>query len=160
MKKIFITLLLMIFAIGCVSAHDNNATDIASNDIVVDNADYSNFTLASSANSNPSIDTYYNVQYYDVIDGNNAKIHISVNDNGCLGVQKQLDGINAIVDGKVIPVTVLKDNSGYIASFKLHDLTSGEHNIVLEFIVSHAPVIPNAEFKTDTFTIEKTINIE
>ena len=161
MKKIFLTLLLMIVAIGCVSAHDNNTTDIASNDMIVNSVDCSNVTLASS-NSDQSIDNFYHVDVNDVVDGNNAKISILINDNGCLGVQKHLDDLKVIVDGQVVPVDLIPSNSiseGYYASFILNNLTSGEHNIVLEFTVSHGYISPNAQLKTDTFTMEKTIYV-
>ena len=159
-KKLVISFLLMIFAIGCVSAHDNNTTDIASNDVVVNGVDCSNVTLDSNSNSNSSIDNFYNVDVNDEVNGTNASIFIEINDNHVAGVQKNIIKSEFLIDnGYLIPLELFPTNSGYLATFNLYDLAPGEHTISLQFTVLHESIGSQA-VSTDTFTIDKNIIIE
>ena len=162
-KKLVISFLLMIFAIGCVSAHENNATDIASNDVVVNDVN-DNIILDSNGDSNPSIDNYYNVEVYNVVDGNDSKVNIAIydeiNDVNGFVINKNLISLNAIVDdGSSFPVNLYPLTSGYLASFDLNDISSGVHTIILEFNVLYQSA-GSQVVNTATFTVEKTLNIE
>ena len=157
-KKLVISFLLMIFAIGCVSAHDNNTTDIASNDVVVNGVDCSNVTLDSNSNSNSSIDNFYNVEVNDEVNGTNASIFINVNDNDVVGVKKNIIKSEVLIDNDFIPLELFPTNSGYISAFNLYDLAPGEHTITLQFTVIHGSIGSQA-VSSDTFTINKNIII-